>query len=134
MPNLSLNLRKSFLAYSKNSNSVKNKENLVNAAFAIYEDAEAKCGLVPDKYINHMYEIIKPAMQEIKISPDVAKTLDGFIRELSFADLKKENQAFHALNIASSLSSPKKSCLIELDFMKNPTRRIPAAKTAGSIH
>ena len=56
MPNLSQNFRKSFLAYSKNPNSVKNKENLINTAFAIYEDAVTKCGLEPDKYISHMHE------------------------------------------------------------------------------
>lgn len=114
MPNLSQNFRKSFLAYSKNPNSVKNKENLVNVAFAIYEDAVTKCGLEPDKYINHMHEIIKPAIHGIKVSPDTAKTLDGFIRTLSFSDSKKENQAFHALNIASNLTNPKKSCLREV--------------------
>jgi hypothetical protein len=114
MPNLSQNFRKSFLAYSKNPNSVKNKENLINTAFAIYEDAVTKCGLEPDKYISHMHEIIKPAIQGIKVSPDTAKTLDNFIRNLSFSDLKKENQAFHVLNIASNLTNPKKSCLREV--------------------
>lgn len=114
MPNLSQDFRKKFLAYSKNPNSVKNKENLVNAAFAIYEEAVTNCGLEPDKYISHMHEIIKPAIQGIKVSPNTAKTLDDFIRNLSFSDFKKENQAFHALNIAYNLTSPKKSCLREV--------------------
>ncbi|KTC92177.1 hypothetical protein [Legionella cincinnatiensis] len=114
MPNLSQKFRKSFISYLKNPHSAKNKETFVRCAFAIYEDAVTHCGLEPDKYISYMFEMIKPAVQGIKISPDTAKTLDGFIRTLSFSDLKKENQAFHVLNISYNLISPKKSCLREV--------------------
>ncbi|KTD63581.1 hypothetical protein Lsan_1014 [Legionella santicrucis] len=114
MSNLSQKFRESFISYLKNPHSAKNKENFVNYAFAIYEDAVTHCGLEPDKYITYMFKMIKPAVQGIKISPDIAKKLDGFIRALSFSDLKKENQAFHVLNICYNLMSPKKSCLREV--------------------
>ncbi|KTD10823.1 hypothetical protein Lgra_1789 [Legionella gratiana] len=113
MSNLSQKFRESFISYLKNPHSAKSKENFMSYAFAIYEDAVTHCGLEPDKYINHMFKMIKPAVQGIKISPDIAKKLDGFIRTLSFSD-KKENQAFHVLNICYNLMSPKKSCLREV--------------------
>lgn len=114
MPNLSENFRESFLAYSKNPHNDKNKANLVNYAFAIFEDAVNKCGMIPDEYLVHIFDIIKPAIQGIKVNPDLSKILDDFIRDLSFSELKTENQAFHVLNLAYNLTSPKKSCLREV--------------------
>lgn len=114
MSDLSQEFRKSFLAYSKNPHHVKNKENLVNSASAIYAAAIKKHGLEPDQYIADIWEMVKPAVQGIKVSPDIAKTLDNLIRDLGSSDSEKETKAFHALNIAYNLTSPKKSCLREV--------------------
>lgn len=114
MMNLSQKFRRSFLPYSKNPHNIKNKENLVKAAFAIYEDAAASCGLDPRKYAIHMYNIIKPAIHGIKISPDITKTLNDFICNLRFSDLKSESQASDALDIVHYLTGQKKSCLREV--------------------
>ncbi|CBJ10414.1 hypothetical protein LLO_0089 [Legionella longbeachae NSW150] len=117
MPNLSQTFKESFINYLNNPHSAKSKDKVVRSAFAIYEDAVTHNGLEPNKYIFHMYEITNQAIQGIKIKPELAKTLDDFIRTLSYSDLKQESQAFHVLNICYNLMSPKKSCL--RDIIKN---------------
>ena len=103
-------------------------------AVAVYNHAAEKGGIEPDKYLPYIYEIIKPAIKGIKVSPEIAETLYGFFR-------KNETHAFHALNLSYSLTGPKKSCLREAinkflilqDKLAREDFKITAKNFAGSF-
>ncbi|MDR3443065.1 MAG: hypothetical protein P4L65_08615 [Legionella sp.] len=141
MPDLNQKFRKAFLNYLKNPHHVKNQNDLVGSAAAIYKDTVSHCGIEPDKYIPPLYELIKSATKSIKLSPDLAKILDEFIRNLSDSELPEKSQAFVVLNIAHNLASPKKSCLREVinnflitqDVLKKENNVITNRNFAGSF-
>ena len=141
MPDLNPKFRKAFLNYVKNPHHVKNQNDLVGAAAAIYKDAVIHYGMEPDKYMPPMYEIIKSAAKSIKLSPGLAKILVEFIHNLSNSELPEESQAFVVLNVAHNLASPKKSCLREVinnflitqDVLKKENNVITNRNFAGSF-
>lgn len=97
---LTQQFRATLIKYLKKPDNLKNQKALIAASYVIYQDAIEKYGLEPDKYLAHMEKIIKPAVDGIKIHPHLGETLGSFKRELTWSDEPKENQAFHALNMA----------------------------------
>jgi hypothetical protein len=110
MNKLSENFRIVFLAYSKNPNHSSNKAALVESAYKIYTNA-SQTDCAADAFIPKMWKIIKPALQGIEVDSTISETLNKLCRDLSNSNDDKEKTAFHALNIASVLINPKKSCL-----------------------
>lgn len=105
------NFRKAFLAYVKAPHE---KGKLVDAACAIYNEANSKYGNKPDEYIPYIREQIKSAMQGIKLNLSTYNKFNNLIRGLGLSSSPKERQALQALTIASNLINPKKCCLREV--------------------
>lgn len=87
--------------YLNNPHDKTTKSNLVAVADEILTVEVQKCGLEPDKcFINIEDNIVKPAVQDIKIGLPISFVMDSFIRDLSDSDDAIEMHAFHVLNIA----------------------------------
>ncbi|MGM9453825.1 hypothetical protein ACTAZI_10875 [Legionella bozemanae] len=91
--------RAHLLNYLKDPTNSESKKNLILAAAMLYRDAVKSKGLDPYQYMDYLDQIVKPAVQGIKISEDIALTMASWIRELGNAE-ESEAEAFHALNLA----------------------------------
>ncbi|HHF7368557.1 TPA: hypothetical protein ACPSKY_003721 [Legionella bozemanae] len=91
--------RAHLLNYLNDPKNSENKKNLILAAATLYRDAVKSKGLDPYQYMDYLDQIVKPAVQGIKISEEIAQELAALIRELGRAEAN-EAEAFHALNLA----------------------------------
>jgi len=88
-------------SYLNNPHDETIKVFLVGLANEILTEEVKKCGLEPDKcFINIEDNIVKPAVQDIKIGLPLSFVMDSFIRELGNSDNAAEMHAFHVLNLA----------------------------------
>lgn len=97
---LAKQFRVSLINYLKQPSNSEYQKALTAASFAIYSDAIATCGMEPDKYMDHIDAMIGPALKNIRIHPHAGTLLDSFAQDLTWSDLRNENQAFHALTLA----------------------------------
>lgn len=97
---LAKQFRVSLINYLKQPSNSENQKALTAASFAIYADAIAKRGMEPDKYMDYIDAMIAPALKDIRIHPYAGTLLDSFAHDLSWSDLRSENQAFHVLTLA----------------------------------
>ncbi|WP_058533566.1 hypothetical protein [Legionella saoudiensis] len=98
--NLAAQFRATLINYLKEPTNIENQKALTAASFAIYSDAITACGIEPDKYMEHIDAMIGPALKGIRIHPHAGAILDAFYNDLSWSDLRRENQAFHVLTLA----------------------------------
>ncbi|WP_454784738.1 hypothetical protein [Legionella sp. WA2024007413] len=94
------NFRTALIHYLKNPYDEKNKKNLTESAFAIYDyAAKLNNSMEPDKYMTSIDNMVKAAVRGIKVHPYLAEVLDSFSRELGMLDQKHKAYAFHVLTI-----------------------------------
>jgi SOS response regulatory protein OraA/RecX len=92
-------LRSALDCYFLNPEDEVHKQTLTEISFIIYKDAVTKCGVEPDKFMDHIDAIVKSAVKSLQIHSSLGEKLDELSRQLSFSDFPEEVNAFHVLTL-----------------------------------